>query len=895
MAKKSAENIIKLMQELPNDSIAELITNSPEWRDAVQPFMQKEIELDNGKYPDDPLKFIQNILEYNLWQKQIDIAKSVQENRNTVVSSGHSVGKSLLSATLAAWWLATHDPAVVITLAPCYDDKTEVLTDRGWMFFANLDGSEKIACLSKDGQIKYEYPEDRFVFPYSGELVGYKSQLIDFLVTPNHRLLFDTFITRNEKQGTFKGKIISAENAYGKNGRFKKYAKWTGKDTNISLDWAEFLGFWFAEGWAEYNPEKRKYRIVLTNSDQEYTENLLKRVELSYKCYRKTQKPHIIDYTVYNKQMAFEFVKYGKTFTKRVPENIKNATPEIINAFLYGFWQGDGSTDKNNSTCLLTSNYALAGDLQELCLKIGTIANVETRKFYPGSYETDKPQYAVKYWNKRGKYPQAHRYQNQRNHTNKYPGWYKTEYSGYVYSVKVSDYNPGDGEGGIILVRRNGKYIWSGNTHVQVNNILWRYMRSMVRSKNLPGEIFDTPRWNIHSLRFALGISPKKNDESDVAAAQGYHSKFLLVIMDEAAGMPRIMFDAVMNLATSTENRVLAIGNPIEQSGPFWDACNSSTWNHIQISCLEHPNVINRKETISGAVSYEWVVNMIKDHCVRTEPNTPSAFEFDNQYYLPDPVFEARVLGRAPSQAEDQLIPGGWIFSAKNLEIIPSGEKIIGFDPSQHGGDDATMVCRQGGKILWIKRRRPLSKDASGELAGWLISELIDNEVTHAYVDSIGAGIGVVDACTRAGFPVYGVNVSRPATQRKRFVNLRTELYWRIRDALKENLLALPDDDLLDADLITPKYTYDHLGRMELEEKKQIIQRINRSPDTGDALSLTFMLNLIDSSDENDVLANTLISQGRWTIPELPGISLGKKSSGSRWKSSPIKHRSRPR
>src|SRR4030066_133309 len=182
MAKTFIDEIIKLSSGLSDQQIADIIIGSNNWKDAMQPFMGiKSI----SQYQDSAELFIQSTLGYNIWSKQTEIIKSVEQNKNTVVSSGHSTGKSTIAALLTCWWLSTKENSVVVTLAPCYDNQTEVLTDCGWKFFSELDHTEKVACLNQDGTIKYEKPEDYYTFQYSGEMIGYKSQLIDFLVTPN--------------------------------------------------------------------------------------------------------------------------------------------------------------------------------------------------------------------------------------------------------------------------------------------------------------------------------------------------------------------------------------------------------------------------------------------------------------------------------------------------------------------------------------------------------------------------------------------------------------------------------------------------------------------------------------------------------------------------------------
>lgn len=407
-------------------------------------------------------------------------------------------------------------------------------------------------------------------------------------------------------------------------------------------------------------------------------------------------------------------------------------------------------------------------------------------------------------------------------------------------------------------------------TWSQVQNVIFRYVRTIGRRANLPGEILETPRWKITSGLYAFGLSPRKATKEDIASLQGYHDPNLLVIMDEAAGLPRILWDGVNTLATAPSNRTLAIGNPIGQSGPFWDACTSETWSRININCLDHPNVRDNSDEIPGAVSYGWVIDMIRDHCVVVERNSPGAFLFNDTYYLPDHVFTARVLGQAPGESDDQLIPLEWIRWANMNTVKPRGRTVIGFDPSRStSGDQAVMIARTGGKLLWIKRRRPVStKNPSAELAGWVYEEWRELNADAVYIDEGGPGGGVVDGAREMGVPVFGIYSQGSPTQKKRFHNLRAQMYWRLREALQSELMEMPEDDLLEGDLVAVKYTWDATGRYLLEPKEDIRDRLNRSPDSGDALALTFAFDGLTDEDvvrnADDKKSSSLATPSKW-------------------------------
>jgi len=81
------------------------------------------------QYIDDPGLWALEKLGTHLWSKQVQIAESVRDHRQTAVQSCHGVGKSFLAAQLVAWWLDIHPPgeARVVTTAPTGDQVKAIL------------------------------------------------------------------------------------------------------------------------------------------------------------------------------------------------------------------------------------------------------------------------------------------------------------------------------------------------------------------------------------------------------------------------------------------------------------------------------------------------------------------------------------------------------------------------------------------------------------------------------------------------------------------------------------------------------------------------------------------------------------------------------------------------
>lgn len=73
-------------------------------------------------------------------------------------------------------------------LQQCYDSQTEVLTNRGFVYFDSLRSTDKVAQW-EDGDITFTPPERIIKQPYHGDMVQLTSGHIDLCLTPDHRCL----------------------------------------------------------------------------------------------------------------------------------------------------------------------------------------------------------------------------------------------------------------------------------------------------------------------------------------------------------------------------------------------------------------------------------------------------------------------------------------------------------------------------------------------------------------------------------------------------------------------------------------------------------------------------------------------------------------------------------
>ncbi len=174
----------------------------------------------------------------------------------------------------------------------------------------------------------------------------------------------------------------------------------------------------------------------------------------------------------------------------------------------------------------------------------------------------------------------------------------------------------------------------------------------------------------------------------------------------------------------------------------------------------------------------------------------------------------------------------------KDRSYQPIGAVVMGVDVARQGDDATAFVIRQGRVIL--HRERMVGAGAH-LVANRLLQLKGQFGVDHTFLDGTGGyGTAVYDVLADRGREgdTTCVHFSAAADEPERFTNVRTEMWWRIREWLMAGA-AITDDPDWGRDLCAPQYKYQR-DMIALEGKDDIKKRIKRSPDVGDALALTF-------------------------------------------------------
>lgn len=360
----------------------------------------------------------------------------------------------------------------------CYDEKTQILTRSGWISFCDLTKEHKVATIVDDSLV-YQNPTKITKEDYDGRMYKIKSNQVDLLVTPNHRMYVKTRSTPKYKMELAED-IIGMRRCYKKNvdkfqpdledapynlviegGKVTKFRTTVDNEYDID-DWLSFYGIWIAEGCADgskVNFAANKERV------QEVIEQVSKNMGLEvhkYKFHPKDKEPWSWnffkrDITDYLTPLSVGAIK------KFLSEWVWYLDMEQCQKLIFSMCLGDGHTMKNGTMRYDTSSLKLSDDFQRLCLHAGWSANklLKDVKGSTGQVGDNKPftrnadawrMTIIKLQNE----PLVNKNKIVDDPESNLDSW--VEYQGKVYCCTVPEGK------GVVYVRRNNVTCWSGNS-----------------------------------------------------------------------------------------------------------------------------------------------------------------------------------------------------------------------------------------------------------------------------------------------------------------------------------------------------------------------------------------------------------------------------------------------
>ena len=410
----------------------------------------------------------------------------------------------------------THTPfgfGYLETAFDCYSADTEVLTKRGWIAWPAATGNDQFATRDPlTGMFEWQSPLKMHKVHRAGEMIHFKSQSTDMLVSPNHRM-FGRRVARDgswRKRGdstTLYGDceflradlvadLPSVSSSKGCSGfQVPLRSSWKGQycPETITLsvekgkrgntpasytipftDWVAFLGIYVAEGSAsgtKTNKEWKKsrhYKVDICQSEssphRSMIRDLLSRMPMQW-----TEHKH--GFYCVSKALHAAVFPLGDSYQKYVPECVKDAPADVIRLFIEWACRGDGSVRETGLLSYGTASKQLADDMQELFQKAGSSASVSCYTRKPGPLPAGRYNYN----------PSTIYYVME--HRSSFDGIgqaTRVDYDDYIYCATVPNET--------LYVRRHGKAMWCGNT---VNAFVGAFQYAERRASN------NTPNFGI--------------------------------------------------------------------------------------------------------------------------------------------------------------------------------------------------------------------------------------------------------------------------------------------------------------------------------------------------------------------------------------------------------------
>lgn len=358
----------------------------------------------------------------------------------------------------------------------------------------------------------------------------------------------------------------------------------------------------------------------------------------------------------------------------------------------------------------------------------------------------------------------------------------------------------------------------------QVEKLLWAEIGKQYRAakKQLKGRLLAT-ELRITEDRYAIGLS---TDPNNLESFQGHHAKHLLLIFDEASGIPQGIYEAGEGYMTTEGAKMLMIGNPTQPEGEFYSAFHGSRseYHTIHIGYEDLPAYTGEKvseELAAHLPTRKWVDSRRK------------------KWGEDNPLFQVRCCGNFPKESDNSVFSLGAVEAAmmrEDFKVDPHAKDTVACDVARFGSDETVIAHQKDGLVdefLQVYNGKRVT-----ETAGYL-TEYAKQFGCRVVVDDAGVGGGVTDILFENKVPTTPFNASESPIEPDKYVNARDELWFRVADDIEN--IALPNDEQLLADLVAPKYKLDSKGRRKVEPKEETKKRLGRSPDRADACLLLFV------------------------------------------------------
>lgn len=422
------------------------------------------------------------------------------------------------------------------------------------------------------------------------------------------------------------------------------------------------------------------------------------------------------------------------------------------------------------------------------------------------------------------------------------------------------------------------KVILTAPSDRQVKKIMWAETLGHFNRKKVKlwGTAFTNPYIEVRKEDwFLIGFATKDTGASKEAGGgkfQGLRAATnMCIIVTEAQAIEDNINDQIDAVATGERVLRIYLGNPTRSKGFFArglrDKVNNITFN---FSCLDNPNYVHRKIMVPGLATYAWVEDKRR------------------KWGEDDPRWISRVLGQIPDNAMTSTFPQAWIdhcISRWGFLSRYSMDAGVALDVAGEGDDDNVIMSGKGGEIIDVFTKTLMTPRQNAEKALEMCKAVHGKFII---VDCDGMGIrDYQELCNMPEEVLAGIQIIKfhgsstmttqfepvvdpktgTETKRPLYQNLRAEASFVTRDRGYAGKCTInPHDRELIEDLTEEGFLESKKGLIQIEDKDEIKDRLDRSPGRGDAykmLQWAFEQNYEDLTYKDTRPASRLPAYGR--------------------------------
>lgn len=321
------------------------------------------------------------------------------------------------------------------------------------------------------------------------------------------------------------------------------------------------------------------------------------------------------------------------------------------------------------------------------------------------------------------------------------------------------------------------------------------------------------------------GIKPSSTKTGEDVLAKLKSLEISACYIDEVTEVPKNFFDILRTRIGRWEGTNVRTG--VVERPP----------KKMRLTCNPAPGWVKQEFIDQKLEQHRFVSAGLKDN-----PYLGPEYAQDLRRDLPQDYVDQLIDGRWDViTIFDAVIPMEWVVRARQNKDIRVGSPIVfGVDVARFGDDKTTVVRRRGMVVDVLLQTEQQDTMATANQANMLYTS---HKPEVIRIDAVGVGAGTADRLEEMDVPVDSIESGGRPSNVARFVNLRAEMWWGVRELFEQNCIRIldgPYTDELANELSQPKYLITSDRRIQVESKEAMKKRGVKSPNLADAFVYAF-------------------------------------------------------